>query len=84
MHKQYVLMALPRPQDQTVVDVESVVREYLCPVTTASNPKDLPPKYEEVEELPPQYDANTMETAADAPTTVALPEEAPTEQQATK
>merc|ERR1712088_373833 len=63
MHKQYLLMALPRPQHQTVVDVESVMREYLSPVTTMSNPKDLPPKYEEVEELPPQYDPATMEAA---------------------
>merc|ERR1712055_269403 len=84
MHKQYIIMALPRPQEQTVVDVESVVREYLSPVTTASNPKDLPPKYEEVEELPPQYDANTMETAGATSATVAMPEEASTEQQATK
>jgi len=61
------------------VDVESVVREYLSPVTTTSNPKDLPPKYEEVEELPPQYDATTMETtsgAASPTVTVTLPEEA--------
>merc|ERR1712055_74623 len=78
MHKQYILMALPRPQE-TVVDVESVVREYLSPVTTASNPKDLPPKYEEVEELPPQYDANTMETAGATSATVAMPEESSTE-----
>jgi len=80
MHKQYILMALPRPQEQqTIVDVESVVREYLSPVTTMSNPKDLPPKYEEVEELPPQYDATTMETASQEPAatalcTVAMPE----------
>jgi len=77
MHKQYILMALPRPQHQTVVDVESVMREYLSPVTTMSNPKDLPPKYEEVEELPPQYDPATMEAAPtqEPALSVAMPEE---------
>lgn len=86
MHKQYILMALPRPQEQqTIVDVESVVREYLSPVTTMSNPKDLPPKYEEVEELPPQYDATTMETANQEPAgTVAMPEEPAVEEGARK
>lgn len=86
MHKQYILMALPRPQEQqTIVDVESVVREYLSPVTTVSNPKDLPPKYEEVEELPPQYDPTTMETANQEPAvTVAMPEEPAVEEGARK
>ena len=85
MHKQYILMALPRPQEQTVVDVESVMREYLSPVTTMSNPKDLPPKYEEVEELPPQYDATTMESASQEPAlTVAMPEEPAGEEAARK
>jgi len=86
MHKQYILMALPRPQEQqTIVDVESVVREYLSPVTTMSSPKDLPPKYEEVEELPPQYDATTMETASQEPgVTVAMPEQPSAEEGARK
>merc|ERR1712008_57680 len=85
MHKQYILMALPRPQEQTVVDVESVMREYLSPVTTISNPKDLPPKYEEVEELPPQYDATTMESASQDPALrVAMPEEPAGEEAARK
>ena len=67
------------------MDVESVVREYLSPVTTVSNPKDLPPKYEEVEELPPQYDPTTMETANQEPAvTVAMPEEPAVEEGARK
>jgi len=59
-------MAFPRPE-QVVVDVESVVRDYLRPATAHSPPGDLPPKYEEVqaaaaaqvteeEAPPPQYD----------------------------
>merc|ERR1719308_555866 len=75
VHKQYILMALPRPQHQTVVDVESVMREYLSPVTTMSNPKDLPPKYEEVEELPPQYDPATMDASQEPALSVAVPPE---------
>jgi len=73
-----------------VVDVEAVVREYLSPTTTTSNPKDLPPKYEEVEELPPQYDSTTMEattpeaSATVASATVALPEEPAAEEAARK
>jgi len=80
IHKQYLLMALPRPE-QVVVDVESVVRDYLRPATSVSPPGDLPPKYEDVhvvapntstkageEEPPPQYD----ESMKHAPT-VALP-----------
>merc|ERR1711963_1053685 len=64
IHKQYLVMAFPRPE-QVVVDVESVVRDYLRPATAHSPAGDLPPKYEEVqaaaaqgneEEAPPQYD----------------------------
>merc|ERR1712181_94656 len=66
IHKQYLTMAFPRPE-QVVVDVESVVRDYLRPATAHSPPGDLPPKYEEVqaaaaaqvteeEAPPPQYD----------------------------
>merc|ERR1712226_1013638 len=65
IHKQYLVMAFPRPE-QVVVDVESVVRDYLRPATAHSPAGDLPPKYEEVqaasaqvaeEEVPPpQYD----------------------------
>merc|ERR1712215_431382 len=72
IHKQYLMMAFPRPE-QVIVDVESVVRDYLRPATAVSPPGDLPPKYEEVqaasvntqatsnnqdegEEAPPQYD----------------------------
>merc|ERR1711928_177558 len=65
IHKQYLVMAFPRPE-QVVVDVESVVRDYLRPATAHSPPGDLPPKYEEVqaassqiaeeEAPPPQYD----------------------------
>merc|ERR1712233_116961 len=65
IHKQYLVMAFPRPE-QVVVDVESVVRDYLRPATAHSPAGDLPPKYEEVqaasaqvseeEAPPPQYD----------------------------
>merc|ERR1712222_221803 len=65
IHKQYLVMAFPRPE-QVVVDVESVVRDSLRPATAHSPPGDLPPKYEEVqaaaaqvtedEAPPPQYD----------------------------
>ena len=48
IHKQYLTMAFPRPE-QVVVDVESVVRDYLRPATAHSPPGDLPPKYEEVQ-----------------------------------
>ena len=48
IHKQYLVMAFPRPE-QVVVDVESVVRDYLRPATAHSPPGDLPPKYEEVQ-----------------------------------
>jgi hypothetical protein len=43
-----------------VVDVEAVVRDYLSTATAASPAKDLPPKYEEVADMPPQYDPSTM------------------------
>merc|ERR1712037_902505 len=65
IHKQYLVMAFPRPE-QVVVDVESVVRGYLRLATAHSPPEDLPPKYEEVqaaaaqvseeEAPPPKYD----------------------------
>jgi hypothetical protein len=64
LQKQFLLMAYPRPE-QVVVDVEAVVRDLIgrssSPATNAANPKDLPPKYEEVQEdLPPMYDPATM------------------------
>ena len=59
MQKQFILMALPRPHT-VVVDVEAFVREYLSPATTFSPLKDLPPKYEDVEDSPPEYDEQTM------------------------
>jgi len=62
MHKQYHFMAMPRPSQQIIVDVESMVRDYLRPATAHSDPADLPPKYEDCEELPPQYSEATMET----------------------
>merc|ERR1712212_1339455 len=37
IHKQYLVMAFPRPE-QVVVDVESVVRDYLRPATAHSPP----------------------------------------------
>jgi len=66
MKKQYLLMALPRPE-QVIIDVESVVREYLRPstVTSVSPAGDLPPKYEDLEDFPPQYDESTMRNDAE-------------------
>merc|ERR1712127_375171 len=70
IHRQYTVMAGPRPT-QVVMDVESMVRDYLRP--SASPPvSDLPPKYEEVQEAareqgsdeeapPPQYDESMAE-----------------------
>ena len=57
MYRQFQLMLRPRP-NQVVVDVESLVRGILqspsrTTVTTTSDPRDLPPKYEELEEVPP-------------------------------
>lgn len=65
MKKQYLLMALPRPE-QVIIDVESVVREYLRPATaiSVSPAGDLPPKYEDLEDFPPQYDESTMRNDA--------------------
>lgn len=65
MKKQYLLMALPRPE-QVIIDVESVVREYLRPATaiSVSPAGDLPPKYEDLEDFPPQYDEFTMRNDA--------------------
>jgi len=65
-------MALPRPE-QVVLDVESVVREYLRPsnnATTSVSPAgDLPPKYEDLEDFPPpQYDESTMRSDPTAET----------------
>merc|ERR1712149_134063 len=45
---EYLVLAFPRPE-QVVVDVESVVRDYLRPATAHSPPGDMPPKYEEVQ-----------------------------------
>ena len=59
MQKQFILMALPKLQ---TTDVESVVKEFLSPVTTFSSLKELPPKYEDVEDFPPEYDEQTMIT----------------------
>merc|ERR1719228_2019286 len=72
IHKQYLMMAFPRPE-QVVVDVESVVRDYLTPTSSLPLPGDLPPKYEDVsgasqqpqtgdEEPPPQYDESMNQT----------------------
>jgi len=57
MHRQFNLMRQPRPQN-SVIDVESVVREYLQPLPSQSILKDPPPKYEELgqhESPPPEY-----------------------------
>ena len=61
IHKQYLVMAFPRPE-QVVVDVESVVRDYLRPATAHSPPGDLPPKYEEVQAAAAQVRACLMIT----------------------
>ena len=44
-----------------VVDIESMMREYLATSSHVSNAKDLPPKYEDVTEKPPEYDATMQE-----------------------
>lgn len=78
LQKQFLLMAYPKPE-QVVVDVEAVVRDLIgrsSPATTHDNAKDLPPKYEEVAELPPQYNPTTMPPQYDPttmPATVAMP-----------
>jgi len=60
IQKQFLLMAYPRPE-QVVVDVEAVVRDLFGGSEAVPEPgKDLPPKYEEVEDLPPVYDPATM------------------------
>merc|ERR1712088_1089021 len=84
----FLVLAFPRPE-QVVVDVESVVRDYLRPATAHSPPGDLPPKYEEVqaasaqvaeEEVPPpQYDesmtmgSNLGTNSSSSSTTPAVP-----------
>merc|ERR1712112_197681 len=80
MKKQYLLMALPRPE-QVILDVESVVREYMRPAaaTSSSPPGDLPPKYEDLSDCPPpQYDEETMRNyaAPDTPEQDATADEA--------
>jgi len=57
MQRQFILMSLPRPQ-QVVVDIEGVVRDYLVPSSGPAPGTDLPPKYEDVEEKPPKYEAS--------------------------
>jgi len=61
MYKQYLLMARPKPEAQVVVDIESIMREYLATGSHVSNAKDLPPTYEDVTEKPPEYDATMQE-----------------------
>jgi len=66
MQRQYLLMSQPRPRS-LVIDVETVMRE-LLDTDSSSHYKDLskdcPPKYEDLEELPPKYDATTMTSDA--------------------
>ena len=66
MQRQYLLMSQPRPHS-LVIDVETVMRE-LLDTDSSSQYKDLskdcPPKYEDLEELPPKYDATTMTSDA--------------------
>lgn len=75
IQKQFLLMAYPRPE-QVVVDVEAVVRDLFGGQESAAEvaAKDLPPKYEEVEDLPPVYDPRTM--SQDTPASVQLAEAA--------
>lgn len=72
MQRQFILMSLPRPQ-QVVVDIEGVVRDYLVPSSGPAPGTDLPPKYEDVEEKPPKYEASMAQEAAVAQT----PEDGP-------
>ena len=61
-----MLMSLPRPRAM-VMDVETVMRELLETDTgvTRDMVKDAPPKYEDLEEQPPKYDASTMSDSHD-------------------
>ena len=66
---------------QVIIDVESVVREYMRPAaaTSSSPPGDLPPKYEDLADCPPpQYDESTMRSddALDTPEQDAAADEA--------
>jgi len=62
------MMALPRPDEVSRQDVESLVRDIMrqrpvtrSPFVTSSPEGDLPPKYEELGiDLPPEYDESTM------------------------
>lgn len=55
MYRQYRLMSRPRPE-QVVMDVESLVRVMRNSSTGQARDSDLPPKYEELEDVPPpQY-----------------------------
>merc|ERR1711971_464203 len=66
--RQFIMMALPRPDEVSRQDVESLVRDIMRqrPVgrssfVTSSPEGDLPPKYEELGiDLPPEYDETTM------------------------
>jgi len=66
--RQFIMMALPRPDEVSRHDVESLVRDIMRqrpgppPQFVTSSPEaDLPPKYEELGvDLPPEYDENTM------------------------
>ena len=59
MHRQFLMMSLPRPE-AVVMDVEGIMRELL--VRENNIMKDAPPKYEDLDIEPPQYDEKTMNT----------------------
>merc|ERR1712088_668764 len=59
MHRQFLMMSLPRPE-AVVMDVEGIMRELL--VRENNIVKDAPPKYEDLDIEPPQYDEKTMNT----------------------
>ena len=70
MNKQFTMMALTRPaQMGQVGPLHSHcqgLQVFICQVErvpdylSTSVSRDLPPKYEEVEDLPPPYDESTM------------------------
>ena len=59
MHRQFLMMSLPRPE-AVIMDVEGIMRELL--VRENNIMKDAPPKYEDLDIEPPQYDEKTMNT----------------------
>merc|ERR1712029_457084 len=64
MLRQYNIMLKPRPQEQLIADVESMVRD----LVNSSDQDNLPPKYEDLqaEEVPPpQYESCVLQIRND-------------------